>query len=53
MEFEITLPPEMTGSPEHVTIQCKGRVVRADETGEGGEGRGLACVIDSYEFVRK
>jgi hypothetical protein len=52
VEFEITLPPEMTGGPENVTIQCKGRVVRADETGIGGEGRGVACVIDSYEFVR-
>jgi hypothetical protein len=52
VEFEITLPPEMTGGQEHVTIQCKGRVVRADETGESGEGRGVACVIDSYEFVR-
>jgi hypothetical protein len=53
VEFEITLPPEMTGGQEHVTIQCKGRVVRTDETEEsGGEGRGVACVIDSYEFVR-
>jgi PilZ domain len=50
VEFEITLPPEMTGGQEHVTIQCKGRVVRADET-SGGE-RGVACVIDSYEFQR-
>ena len=40
VEFEITLPPEMTGGQENVTIQCKGRVVRSDETGEGGEGRG-------------
>ena len=40
------------GRDENVKIQCKGRVVRADETGEGGEGRGVACVIDSYEFVR-
>jgi len=31
VEFEITLPPEMTGGKENVTIQCKGRVVRADE----------------------
>ena len=52
VEFEITLPPEMTGGKENVTIQCKGRVVRADETGGGGEGRGVACVIDSYEFIR-
>ena len=53
VEFEITLPPEMTGGQENLTIQCKGRVVRADATGSGGEGRGVACVIDSYEFVRK
>ena len=52
VEFEITLSPEMTGGTENVKIQCKGRVVRADETGAGGEGRGVACVIDSYEFVR-
>jgi hypothetical protein len=52
VDFEITLPPEMTGGTENVKIQCKGRVVRADETGSGGEGRGVACVIDSYEFVR-
>ena len=52
VEFEITLPPEMTGGPENVTIQCKGRVVRTDDVGSGGEGRGVACVIDSYEFVR-
>jgi hypothetical protein len=26
VEFEITLPPEMTGGQENVTIQCKGRV---------------------------
>ena len=50
VEFEITLPPEMTGGTENVKIQCKGRVVRADES--GGEGRGVACVIDSYEFIR-
>jgi hypothetical protein len=52
VEFEITLPPEMTGGQENVTIQCKGRVVRSDESGAGGEGRGVACVIDSYEFIR-
>ncbi len=51
VEFEITLPPEMTGGLENVTIQCKGRVVRTDEN-KTSEGRGVACVIDSYEFVR-
>src|SRR5580704_14644639 len=53
VEFEITLPPEMTGAKEGVVIQCRGRVVRTDEP-EGGptEARGVACVIDSYDFVR-
>ncbi len=53
VEFEITLPPDVTGGTENVKIQCKGRVVRTDETGKDNEGRGVACVIDSYEFVRK
>src|SRR3982074_3749737 len=47
VEFEITLPPDVTGGKENVTIQCKGRVVRKDES--GSEGQGVACVIDSYE----
>ena len=55
VEFEITLPPEVTGGKENVTIQCRGRVVRTDEPSAGaapGDNRGVACVIDSYEFVR-
>jgi hypothetical protein len=55
VEFEITLPPEVTGGKEDVTIQCRGRVVRTDEPAAGaapGDNRGVACVIDSYEFVR-
>ena len=55
VEFEIALPPEMTGAKENVVIQCRGRVVRTDEPASGGkpsEARGVACVIDSYEFVR-
>jgi hypothetical protein len=54
VEFEITLPPEVTGAKENVVVQCRGRVVRTDEPGsEGsGESRGVACVIDSYDFVR-
>ena len=55
VEFEIALPPEVTGSKESVIIQCRGRVVRADETGSTNnptEARGVACVIDSYDFVR-
>ena len=52
VEFEITLPPDMTGGQENVVIQCKGRVVRTDPTGISEDGKGVACVIDSYEFVR-
>ncbi len=55
VEFEITLPPDVTGGKEDVVIQCRGRVVRTDEPSAGSapaEGRGVACVIDSYEFVR-
>jgi hypothetical protein len=52
VEFEITLPPDVTGGQENVVIQCKGRVVRTDPSGSTPEGKGVACVIDSYEFVR-
>ncbi len=55
VEFEIALPPEVTGGKEDVVIQCRGRVVRTDEpkdSAAAGESRGVACVIDSYEFVR-
>jgi hypothetical protein len=55
VEFEIALPPEMTGAKDNVVIQCRGRVVRTDEPASGGspnEARGVACVIDSYDFVR-
>ena len=56
VEFEITLPPEVTGAKENVVVQCRGRVVRTDEPAAGGspnEARGVACVIDSYDFVRQ
>jgi len=55
VEFEISLPPEVTGGKEDVVIQCRGRVVRTDEphgSAAPTEIRGVACVIDSYEFVR-
>jgi len=51
VEFEIALPPELTGGNEHVVVQCKGRVVRKDPG--AGESHGVACVIDSYDFVRQ
>lgn len=56
VEFEIALPPEVTGAKDSVVLQCKGRVVRTDEpaaSGKSTEARGVACVIDSYDFVRQ
>jgi len=51
VEFEIALPPELTGGNESVIVQCRGRVVRKDAG--GGESQGVACVIDSYDFIRQ
>ena len=51
VEFEIALPPELTGGNENVIVQCRGRVVRKD-SGEG-DAQGVACVIDAYDFVRQ
>jgi len=51
VEFEIALPPELTGGNENVVVQCKGRVVRKDAG--AGEAQGVACVIDTYDFVRQ
>jgi len=51
VEFEIALPPELTGGTEHVVVQCKVRVVRKDPG--AGDAHGVACVIDTYDFVRQ
>ncbi|HXY15953.1 MAG TPA: PilZ domain-containing protein [Terriglobales bacterium] len=55
VEFEIALPPEVTGAKEPVVVQCRGRVVRTDEpaSGDAKDTRGVACVIDSYDFIRR
>src|SRR5205823_11828467 len=41
VEFEIALPPELTGGNENVVVQCKGRVVRKDAG--AGDAQGGAC----------
>jgi hypothetical protein len=51
VEFEIALPPELTGGKENVIVQCRGRVVRKDAGSD--ESQGVACVIDTYDFVRQ
>ena len=45
IEFTITMPSAVMGSPTDVTIHCRGRVVR--HAFEGGEKK-AAAVIDEY-----
>jgi PilZ domain len=54
VEFDITLPAKVLGTPTDVEVHCTGRVVRKD-TGSGGKKKkkGVACVIDQYQFIRK
>lgn len=56
IEFDITLPAKVLGTPNDVDVHCIGRVVRRDSNTQNGKGRkknGVACVIDQYKFVRK
>ena len=55
IEFDITLPAKVLGTPADVEVHCTGRVVRK-ETGSTGKKKkksGVACVIDQYQFIRK
>jgi hypothetical protein len=47
--FTLTLPPEITLT-ESIRVQCKGRVVRIDESAPDGK-IAVAAVIEEYEFV--
>ncbi|MFI5103652.1 MAG: hypothetical protein ACHP79_01900, partial [Terriglobales bacterium] len=60
IEFDITLPAAVLGTPTDVEVRCTGRVVRKDtETAAGSNAgkkkkkNGVACVIDQYKFIRK
>ena len=54
VKFQIMLPGAMIGAKKDVAIECSGRVVRAREkTSSKAKDPGVACVIDSYKFVRK
>ncbi len=55
VKFEIMLPGVMIGAKRDVAIECSGRVVRAGNKKKSrrSTSKGLACVIDSYKFVRK
>jgi hypothetical protein len=64
IEFDITLPAKVLGTPGDVEVHCTGRVVRKDAsaTATGANSNsskkkksknGVACVIDQYKFIRK
>lgn len=55
IEFDITLPKDVLGTPTDVEVRCSGRVVRK-ESGSANKKKkksGVACVIDQYQFIRK
>lgn len=56
IEFDITLPAKVLGTPSDVEVHCTGRVVRRESDNQNGKSRkrnGVACVIDQYKFIRK
>jgi hypothetical protein len=56
IEFDITLPAIVLGTPADVEVRCTGRVVRKESGGGSGKRKkknGVACVIDEYKFIRK
>jgi hypothetical protein len=49
IEFALTLPPEITLT-ESIRVQCKGRVVRVENSQSNGQ-MAVAAVIEEYEFL--
>jgi len=47
--FTLTLPPEITLT-ESIRVQCKGRVVRVEDSRPNGK-LAVAAVIEEYEFL--
>ena len=47
--FTLTLPPEITLT-ESIRVQCKGRVVRVENTPDAGKVT-VAAAIEEYEFL--
>ena len=50
VDFTISLPADVVGGHSDVRVDCRGRVVRSFEEGEGR--RGVGVVIDEYRFER-
>jgi hypothetical protein len=49
VEFEITIPAVAIGAGQDVILRCVGRVIRTDSQ---SPDKGVACLIDEYDFVR-
>src|SRR5580693_10169169 len=49
LSFTLTLPPEITLT-ESIRVQCKGRVVRVEDSSLDGKVS-VAAVIDEYQFL--
>jgi c-di-GMP-binding flagellar brake protein YcgR len=49
IEFNISLPAAVLGTPNDVNVLCVGRVVRCSDE---GTRRAVAAVIDEYRFER-
>ncbi len=49
IEFNISLPAAVLGTPKDVNVLCVGRVVRCSDE---GDRRAVAAVIDEYRFER-
>jgi hypothetical protein len=47
--FTLTLPPEITLT-ESIRVQCKGRIVRIEDSAGPGK-MAVAAVIEEYEFL--
>jgi c-di-GMP-binding flagellar brake protein YcgR len=56
VKFNLTLPANLLGAPKDVRVVCDGHVVRVDtakpKNGKAKPRVGVACVIDSYKFLR-
>jgi hypothetical protein len=60
IEFDITLPADVLGTPRDVEVRCSGRVIRKEATQAAAANstrkkkkNGIACVIDEYKFMPK
>ena len=47
IEFTITMPAAVMGTPEDVSVQCVGRVVRCQQHGDDMQA---AAIIDEYSL---